>query len=68
MQHGITTLADNYNGEAIFIFSKMYVKDGFWRLEVSDTDAWNFCYILLQYHNVKYIDDIKLVAPNCLQM
>ena len=27
-------------------FAKLDVKDGFWRMAVSDEDAWNFCYVL----------------------
>ena len=29
-----------------FKFTKLDVKDGFWRMAVADEDAWNFCYVL----------------------
>ena len=29
-----------------FKFTKLDVKDGFWRMAVTNEDAWNFCYVL----------------------
>ena len=29
-----------------FNFTKLDVKDGFWRMAVADGDAWNLCYVL----------------------
>ena len=63
-----STLAENYNEEAPLQFSKLYIKDSFWGLEVSDTYAWNFFYVLPQFQDFKDIEDIKVVVPNCLQM
>ena len=34
----IVTLADNYDKKTPFRFSKIDIKDGFWRLVVSGTD------------------------------
>ena len=51
-----------------FLFAKLGVKDGFWRMAVSDNDAWNFCYVLPSLKPTNNINDIKLVVPNSLQM
>ena len=64
----IATLVENYDGNTRFKFSKLEIKDGVWRLAVSDTDAWNFCYVIPQANNVKNIEDIKVLVKNCLQM
>ena len=40
------TLAENYDVEKPFVFTKLDVKDGFWRLSVNNDDAWNFCHVL----------------------
>ena len=29
-----------------FKFTKLDVKDGFWRMAVADEDTWNFCYVI----------------------
>ena len=46
IQRIIHTLATNYNPQHPFAFAKMDIKDGFWRMLVSEADAWNFCYVL----------------------
>eukprot|EP00957_Ditylum_brightwellii_P127487 9722120-Ditylum_brightwellii.AAC.1 len=46
VQRLVAMLADHYNPTKPFHFAKLDVKDGFWRLVVSEEDAWNFCYIL----------------------
>ena len=51
-----------------FKFAKLDVKDGFWRMEVSDDNAWNFCYVLLSLHERKSLDGVKIVVPNNLKM
>lgn len=52
----------------VFHFAKLDIKDGFWRLAVSDIAAWNFCYVLPSVNKVQSIDDIEIVVPNALQM
>ena len=47
-QRLIAILSDNYDPVQLFIFSKLDIKDGFWRLDVSDEDACNFFFILPQ--------------------
>jgi len=44
--------------------AKWDIKDGFWRLVVHETDAWNFCYVLPGCKG----DDIQIVVPTSLQM
>lgn len=51
-----------------FHFAKLDIKDGFWRLAVSNAAAWNFCYVLLTPDKTSSIDDIEIVVPNALQM
>ena len=59
----------NYRHHGLpFKFAKLDVKDGFWRMAVSDEDTWNFCYVLLSLHTTTDIYDIEIVAPNSLKM
>ena len=51
-----------------FKFAKLDVKDGFWRMAVSNEDAWNFCYVLPSLQDRSSLDDIEIVVPNSLQM
>ena len=50
------------------LFAKLDIKDGFWRLMVSDNDAWNFCYIIPPANPGVSTDEIEIVIPNCIQM
>ena len=65
----IATMATNHSPEQPFWFSKLDVKDGFWRMVVSTTDAWNFCYVLpsADGKNVP-LDKTELVVPDAVQM
>jgi hypothetical protein len=63
-----TTMADHFDLENPFIFSKLDIKDGFWRMAVSNEDAWNFCYVLPTHDKIESINNIELVVPNSLQM
>jgi len=42
----IHTVAQSNPAHGPVIFAKWNLKDGFWRLVVSEHDAWNFCYVL----------------------
>ena len=65
----IATMADNYDPDRPFLFSKLDIKDGFWRVAVSDDAAWNFCYAMPQTEeNDTNLDNINIVVPNSLQM
>jgi hypothetical protein len=64
----VATLAENFNTKKPFKFSKLDIKDGFWRMAVNDHNAWNFCYTLPSKSTSTSIDDIEIVVPNSLQM
>ena len=68
MQRIVALLADNYDPKNPFVFSKLDIKDGFWRMSVNEDDAWNFCYVLPTVESPTNIDDILIVVPSCLQM
>ena len=52
LQWLIVTLVDKHDNKTSFRLAKIYIKDGFWRLAVGDTDEWKFCYMLPQLNNV----------------
>ena len=68
VQRLIALLADNYNPKKPFLFAKLDIKDGFWRMSVNTEDAWNFCYVLPSANENCALEDIEIVVPNCLQM
>lgn len=47
------------------LFSKIDLKDGYWRMVVNEQDAWNFAYVLPQLNDD---EEIQLVIPDALQM
>ena len=48
-----------------FMFTKVDLKDGYWRMGVNANDAWNFAYVLLP---INPGDDVELVIPDSLEM
>ena len=65
----IQTLAKADDQSTPFLFSKLDIKDGFWRMIVNEMDAWNFCYILPPIHDEHQdLDEVEIVVPTCLQM
>ena len=64
----VALMADNYDPQKPFVFSKLDIKDGFWRMRVSNKEAWNFCYALPTVKPIINDDDIEIVVPNSLQM
>ena len=60
----IEAIATSSTDEGDILFSKIDIKDGFWRLSVSEEDAWNFAYVLPAPPN----QPIELVIPTALQM
>ena len=64
----VATMADNHDKNQPFYFVKLDIKDGFWRMAVSNDDAWNFAYVLPSLLPNTNEDDIELVVPNSLQM
>ena len=49
----------------LFLFSKLDLKDGYWRMVVSKKDAWNFAYVL---PSTDPTHPPQLVIPHSLQM
>jgi hypothetical protein len=47
------------------LFSKIDLKDGYWRMVVNSHEAWNFAYVLPPAHPD---DPPELVVPDALQM
>ena len=64
MKRIVATLADNISQTQPFVFAKVDIKDGFWRLRVSNADAWNFCYAMPSSSKNQDLDDIDIVVPN----
>ena len=66
----IATMADDWKLNPItsWKFDKLDIKDGFWRMGVSDDDAWNFCYVLPTLKPHTSMDEMEIVVPNSLQM
>ena len=64
----VSTMADNYDPNKPFLFSKTDIKDELWRMAVSNDDAWNFCYVKPSLTPLTSMDDIEIVVPNSLQM
>jgi len=61
----VNAVAKSKNEHGPIVFAKWDIKDGFWRLVVSEEDSWNFCYVLPR---VNEEDPIEIVRPTCLQM
>ena len=61
-------MADHHDLDLPLLFSKLDIKDEFWRMAVSDEDAWKLCYVLPSLTPVSYIYDIEIMVPNSLQM
>jgi hypothetical protein len=64
----VFAMSNNYNLQNPFVFSKCDIKDGFWRMVTSHSDAWNFCYVLPAKTKKTPLDDIEIVVPHSLQM
>ena len=62
----VAHLAAHYNPSNPFVFTKLDIKDGFWRIAVSNKQAWNFCYLLSLLTKNLNEDGIKIVVPNSL--
>ena len=69
LRHIIAHLANNCDNNNLFCFSKLDVKDSFWRMVVTPDDAWNFAYVLPPANSKKQpLGEIELVVPDALQM
>ena len=50
------------------LFSKLDIKDGFWRMCVPENDEFHFCYVLPRLPNEPPDSDPMIVVPSALQM
>ena len=57
-------MADNFDPDWPFVFAKLDIKDGFWRLDCQEGAEWNFAYVLPQAEG----EPVRLVVPTSLQM
>ena len=46
------------------LFSKLDIKDGYWRMAVNMADSWNFAYVLPNHPS----EPVEIVIPTALQM
>ena len=67
LERFIHVLANNADSQLPFVFCKIDIKDGFWRMVVSTINSWNFCYTIPPAKNTP-IEDIEIVVPESLQM
>jgi hypothetical protein len=63
--HIIWTMALSKDKTTPFMFTKVDLKDGYWRMAVNADDGWNFAYVL---PGAGPNDPIQLVIPDALQM
>ena len=62
-------MADNYYLDFPFIFSKLNIAGGFWRLVVLHLQAWDFYYVRPGSDVwTVYLGETEFVAPTALQM
>ena len=62
--YALATLPEN---KGPILMMKADIKDGFWRIAVSDKEAYNFAYVLPKLPD-DTSDDIQIVIPSALQM
>jgi hypothetical protein len=61
----IWTMALSKDTTTPFMFSKVDLKDGYWRMAVNEADTWNFAYVL---PGADPHEPIQLGIPDALQM
>ncbi|CAB9522272.1 expressed unknown protein [Seminavis robusta] len=61
----IHRMATSSEDEGPWVFMKLDIKDGFWRMMVPEQYEYNFCYVLPQDNPT---DPIQIVVPSSLQM
>ena len=65
----ISLIASAKNETQPFLFPKLDISDGFWRIKVRNEDCWNFCYVLSsEVPEDINIEDIDIVVSSSLQM
>ena len=57
-------------GSSDFLFSKLDIKDGFWRVKIDENDAYHFCYVLPPEDSKEIMDinKVTIIIPGSLQM
>ena len=53
--------------DGIILFSKLDLKDGYWRMSVEEGEEWNFAYVLPPPPDATD-HDVEIVVPSALQM
>eukprot|EP00797_Seminavis_robusta_P014093 Sro2145_g316350.1 n/a (258) ;mRNA; f:5112-6003 len=61
----IHRMATSSEDEGPWVFMKLDIKDGFWRMVVPEDQEYNFCYVLPQ---TTPNEPIQIVVPSSLQM
>jgi hypothetical protein len=61
----IYAVANAPDGQGPILFSKLDIKDGYWRMVVPEDEEWHFSYVLPKQQTD---DDTFLVVPSSLQM
>ena len=64
----IATVADGQRKDKKILFSKLDIKNGFWRMVVNAADAWNFCYVISNADADASIEETQILIPNSLQI
>ena len=64
----IYTMALHWHHGLPFKFTKLDIKDRFLRMELTNKDAWNFCYVLSSLQPKQALNEVDMVVPNSLQM
>ena len=66
----INLMASAKNEDQPFLFSKLDISDGCWRVKVRNNDRWNFGYVLPSENSdsENTWENIKIVVPSSLQM
>jgi hypothetical protein len=59
----VHTLATSPEENGPWVFIKLNIKDGFWRMVVPEAEEHNFCYVL---PNINPEDPIQIVVPSAL--
>tara|TARA_B100000780_G_C20872013_1_gene346819 strand:- start:32 stop:673 length:642 start_codon:yes stop_codon:yes gene_type:complete len=70
LERMIDLMASAKNEDQPFLFSKLDISDGFWRVKVRNDDRWNFCYVLPseKSNSENTLENIEIVVPSSLQM
>ena len=61
----VHAIATSPQDQGPWVFIKLDIKDGFWRLMVPEKEEFNFCYVLPQQEPS---EPIQIVVPSSLQM